>query len=75
MRNEDYEPLEQNTSGWVVVAQPHRRSKNSFIVGSTFSRTKSRAINSFIEGTSKPWNYWKKEYNYKCVKATSKITT
>jgi hypothetical protein len=60
--------------GWVVMNACHPRTKGKFIVGSTFSYTRTKAIEAFIKGSGQNWRYWKEKYNFSCVKATQSIT-
>lgn len=61
------------TDGWVVFNISHPSTGNKYIVGSTFSFTRSGSIKKFIEGSGNSWKYWKDKYNFRCERATQTI--
>ena len=65
--------LQESISGWVVINRKHATTLGAFINYFTFKRTRSEAINSFIEGTGHSWKYWRKKYNFSCERATQTI--
>jgi hypothetical protein len=60
--------------GWVIICENHSVTGRSYIVTSTFRRLRKDAITDFCEGSTKQWNYWRKEYNFRAVKAEQLIT-
>lgn len=60
--------------GWVIVNPYHPTSEKEMIIASTFSRTRSEAIKNFIQGSGSDWSFWKRKFNYRCVKAESVLT-
>ena len=67
--------MEDIETGWVIANTGHPNNGTKFIVPSTFSTTRTKAIANFIEGSGNSWRYWKKEYNFCAVKATHHIKT
>ncbi len=59
--------------GWVIVSLDHPSGANPFTVSCSFARTRKLSIALFTEGSTKPWNYWKKKYNFKVVRATRTV--
>ena len=62
------------TSGWVVISLLHPTTKRDHMVPSTFRKTRSLAIAAFVEGSGQSWSYWKKKFNFRCLRAKSVIT-
>ena len=59
--------------GWVVFNIHHPNTGTKYIVGGTFSFTRSGAIKKFIEGSGNTWKYWKDKYNFRCERAVQII--
>lgn len=66
--------MKEETNGWVVVAKNHPTNNRSWIVGSTFRRTRKESISEFIDGSGSSWKYWYQKYNFRCVKASNCIS-
>ena len=67
--------LQANKSGWVVVNYCHPTTGRETFHEETFSRTRTGAIGKFIDGSQKDWEYWKKKFNFSCVRATQTTLT
>lgn len=67
--------MQDQTTGWVVENQNHPNTNSKHIVTSSFRRTRSEAIAAFIKDSGKSWEYWRRNYNFRCVKAVSIIQT
>lgn len=67
--------MKTTKKGWVVVSEKHPESGEIYLAEHTFRLTRSGSIQYFIEGTNKSWRWWKRKYNYKCVKAEITIIT
>lgn len=65
--------MENCTPGWVVINIGHPRTGNKYIVNDTFSIKRSEAIKKFISGSGSDWNYWKKKYNFRVVRADTTV--
>lgn len=61
--------------GWVVVNYDHSHTHREFMMSSTFARTRSKSINLFVSDSGEDWKYWYRNFNYRCVKAQSVIST
>lgn len=59
--------------GWVVVNPKHPNTGKEMLVDSSFARTRTEAINKFIEGSSKDWKFWRNKWNYRVIKAKISI--
>lgn len=60
--------------GWIVINIGHPRTGNRYIVGETFSATRTKAIKNFICGSGNHWRYWRKKYNFRVVRANQTIS-
>jgi len=65
--------ITDSRDGWVIVNYDHPTGLSPYVVIDTFARTRSKSISNFISGSGESWNYWKNNYNFKCVKAESQI--
>ena len=65
--------MEETINGYVIYSECHPASNQNFLHSSTFRQYKKECISEFIKGTSKDWEYWKRNYNYRCVKATQTV--
>lgn len=66
--------MKKETNGWIVINIGHPTTGSKYIVTSTFAYKRREAIKSFIEGSGSSWEYWSKEYNFRCVRATQLVT-
>lgn len=66
--------MEKLTTGWVVINIGHPRKGNKYIVNDTFSVNRSQAIKKFIDGSGHDWDYWKKKFNFRVVRADMTIS-
>lgn len=41
----------------------------------SFRTKRAEAIKDFIEGSGAPWRFWKKKWNFRCVKAICSVET
>ena len=62
-------------NGWVIINIGHPTTGKSYIVSNSFQYLRREAIRQFCAGTNSPWKYWRKEYNFRCVKAIQTIKT
>ena len=60
-------------NGYVIICEDHPVTGTSYIVHGSFQNYKHLAIAYFIKDTSHTWEYWKRKYNFRCVKATQSI--
>lgn len=67
--------MENKTTGWVVENQNHPTAQSKYIVPSSFRTTRAESIKAFVEGSGNSWRYWKRNYNFRCVKASCVIST
>lgn len=67
--------MKTQVKGWVVMTESHPNNKNkdAFVIWSSFKRTRSESINSFLRHTNQTMQFFKKNYGYKCVRATQTI--
>ena len=67
--------MKTQTKGWVVMtdSHPNRKHKDAVIIWSSFKRTRSESIKSFLRSTNQTLRFFKKKYGYKCVRATQTI--
>lgn len=49
------------TTAWAAVSPPNRRSKQRYIYVWGVRTTKRGAREAFINGTNKPWSYYRKQ--------------
>lgn len=61
--------------GWVVINTGHPRTGKSYVVSDTFSYLRMDAIKRFCDGSGSDWKYWREKFNFRCVRATQRITT
>lgn len=66
--------MEKICKGYVIINENHPSGTAPFVAESTFRTTKKRTIADFIKNTNSEWRYWYRKYNFRCVKAESKIT-
>lgn len=66
--------MENCTPGWVVINIGHPRTGDKYIVTYTFSYKRSEAIKMFISGSGNDWNYWKKKFNFRVVRADTTVS-
>ncbi len=60
-------------NGWVVINIGHPRTGNSYIVGETFSATRTGAVKHFVSGSGNTWRYWRKKYNFRVVRSKQTV--
>lgn len=65
--------MQTTSPGWVIVSINHPTTGSTYMVESTFSRTRKQAIKEFCDGSELDWQYWRKNYNFRCVKAVQTI--
>lgn len=65
--------MKSDENGWVVVSKNHPNADSSFIVSNTFKYKRTDSINEFVSGSNASWDYWKRKYNFRCVRATRTI--
>lgn len=61
-------------TGWVIINIGHPKTGEEYIVYHTFFYTRKGSISGFIEDTGHTWEYWKRKYNFRAVRATIKVT-
>jgi len=61
--------------GWVVINIGHPANGQKFIDRESFAFTKNGCIKNFIKGSGETWEYWRRKYNFRCVRATMTINT
>lgn len=66
--------LIERGKGWVVINIGHPMTGNKYIVGETFSKTRTKAISKFISGSNSTWLYWKTNYNFRVVRSEQTVT-
>lgn len=67
--------MKAEIKGWVIVSEKHPATGRLYISQRSFGLTRKEAIKKFIIGSVNDWNYWKREYNFRAVKATFTIQT
>lgn len=67
--------MKEKQKGYVIINLNHPRTHSQYIVSSTFRGMKKDAIAAFCKDSGSPWSYWKRKYNFSCVKAEQLITT
>lgn len=67
--------LTETNIGWVVVNIGHPNTGSKYIVRESFAFTKNGSIKAFIKGSGESWGYWRRKYNFRCVRASMNITT
>lgn len=66
----------EQRQGWLIINENHPNNPGKkMIYSETFRLLRKECIDAFIFGTSGSWNYWRKKYNFKCVKAQVTIKT
>ena len=65
--------MKEIIKGWVIVCYNHPNSGSTFISSGSFRQLRKHAISDFVYGTNSTWAYWKRKYNFKCVKSKSTI--
>lgn len=64
--------ITQEDRGWVIVCIDHPMTNKSFVVLNSFRYTRRQAIKDFNDSVVS-WEYWKRKYNYRCVRATQTV--
>jgi hypothetical protein len=64
----------QVIKGWVIMTDCHPNSGNPYVHWSSFSEKRKEAIEIFLAGTTTEWQWWRKKYGFKAVKAESTIS-
>ena len=65
--------MKEETTGWVIVCYKYPSTGSDWIVSSTYSSLRKEAIQKSVSGSGAKWDYWKRKYNFKCIKAKSII--
>jgi uncharacterized protein (DUF2237 family) len=66
--------MKDTTIGWVIINIGHPVTGSSYICNHTFCSKRTESIKSFIKDSGNTWEFWKRNYNFRCVKAESQIT-
>lgn len=61
------------TKGWVVINIGHPITGSKYIVDSTFRRTRKESISELCKDTNKSWEFWKRQFHFRAVKATHTV--
>ena len=67
--------MREITKGWVIINIGQPSNGSSYICSYTFQSKRTEAIKSFIKDSGNNWEYWKRKYNFRCVKADIVIVT
>ena len=67
------ESFEQIIDGWLVMSPNHPTNNRPRVMHSSFRVLKRDSIAEFIKGSGSDWKFWKKNYGFRCVRATSVI--
>ncbi len=67
--------LQDSNIGWVIINIGHPKTGRQFIVHRTFALTRKEAIEIFSDGHSRKWAYFRRNLNYRAVKAQQAILT
>lgn len=65
--------MKKTITGWVVINIGHPRTEGKFINGWSFSSIRKECIAKFVANTGYKWEYWRKKYNFRCVRATQMV--
>lgn len=57
----------------MTESHPNRKKKDALFIWWSFKRTKSESIKAFLKHTNETMQFFKKNYGYKCVRATQTI--
>lgn len=60
-------------TGWVIIILIPGDERPTLICHDEFAYMRRECIENFIKGSSHPWKYWYRKFNYRCVKATRTI--
>jgi hypothetical protein len=66
--------MKETQKGWAVIHSSHPHKEFETLMQKTFASTRTQSISKFMEGLSEDWTYWKRNYDYKCVKVELAIS-
>ena len=66
--------MQDECTGWVIICINHPIAGTDYIVPDTFSYRKKDAIKRFFAGSDGDWNYWKKKFNFRAVRAKRNVS-
>jgi len=65
--------MNETFKGWVIINIGHPNNGEKYIVNFSFAYTKNGCIKEFINGSGHTWEYWRRKYNFRCVRAIMTI--
>lgn len=66
--------MKHNSPGWVIINIGHPATGSKYVVPETFSHKRSDAVKRFVAGSDNTWEYWRKKFNFRVVRADIQIT-